>query len=373
MRGLGHIVETDVLVCGLGPAGASAARAAAQSGASVIAIERNARPGLPVQCAEFVPMMLGSELPDVSKSSVQDIREMRTFVGGENAKTMPDFRGHIINRALFDQRLIESAMQAGARCHFAAPLRGIGDNGTTNAGPDMAIRCKVIIGADGPRSPVALAAGLGNRDFVETRQITVDLRVPHNATDIFLHRKIAGGYAWLFPKGDVCNVGLGVDPAYKHHLKPLLEKLHRQLVGEGRVGAEIHKSTGGLIPVGGISGLTGKIGAAPALICGDAAGLTNAVTGAGINSAVVSGRLAGEAAGRMAAGDADAADDYRAEVESLFARSIAHSVRKRRELMRLYDNGLPEDRDLRDGWIAFPQYWQQSGAAAKSDKAREMV
>ena len=51
--------KIDVLVVGLGPAGASAARAAVLAGASVIAVERRRAVGVPVQCAEFVPLPMG--------------------------------------------------------------------------------------------------------------------------------------------------------------------------------------------------------------------------------------------------------------------------------------------------------------------------
>ena len=79
---------------------------------------------------------------------------------------------------------------------------------TTSAGARL--RPRVLIGADGPHSSVGAAIGAINRDLVETRQVTVPLVLPHDATDIFLSADYPGGYAWLFPKGAVANVGLGV-------------------------------------------------------------------------------------------------------------------------------------------------------------------
>ena len=81
---------------------------------------------------------------------------------------------------------------------------------------------------------------------------TVPLLQPFEATDIFLSAGIRGGYAWLFPKGDVANLGLGVEPAAREELKPLLESLHEHLVSDGRVGAQVLGHTGGAIPVGGM-------------------------------------------------------------------------------------------------------------------------
>jgi digeranylgeranylglycerophospholipid reductase len=351
----------DVLVVGLGPAGAAAAAEAARAGARVLAVERNAEPGRPVQCAEFVPKMLGFDVKAVAASRVQNIATMETFVKAEPVDITPDFQGHMIDRAGFDQALVAAAQSAGAECRFSTPLRAITTDGRAVIGTGETVAARVIIGADGPRSPVGCAIGAVNSDLLETRQITVDLRRPHGGTDIFLRPEIVGGYAWLFPKGEVCNIGLGLVPSEKARLKPLLEALHAQLVAEGRVGTRVHRTTGGLIPVGGISALAGKAGRVPVLLAGDAAGLTNPVTGAGIASAVVSGRLAGQAAAALVAGRSGALADYVEEVEDLFAASLALALRRRRAVMAVYaDGAAPDAQTLRDGWIAYPQYWSRA-------------
>ena len=48
---MSELLQTEVLVVGLGPAGASAAEAAARAGARVIGLDRKERAGVPVQCA----------------------------------------------------------------------------------------------------------------------------------------------------------------------------------------------------------------------------------------------------------------------------------------------------------------------------------
>ncbi|WP_193175046.1 geranylgeranyl reductase family protein [Oricola nitratireducens] len=355
--------DVDVLVVGLGPAGASAAAAAAEKGLSVLAIERNAEPGLPVQCAEFVPMMIGMQLPEMGDSRVQAISEMQTFIGGEEAVVTPDFRGYMVDRARFDQYLIAQAQKAGAQCRFATSLRGLDANGMATIGDGETVKAKLVIGADGPRSRVGEAIGAVNTELVETRQITLDLTDPHAATDIFLNAEIVGGYAWLFPRGDVCNLGLGVTAEHKARLKPLLDALHAQLVAEGRVGETIIRHTGGLIPVGGLVGPAGMLGETAVLLAGDAAGLTNPVTGAGIPSAVMSGKSAGVAAAGFVAGDADAPGDYAEELDDIFGPSLALALSRRREILDTYrQGGLPDKGDMRKSWIAFPQYWKKDAA-----------
>lgn len=356
----------DVLVVGLGPAGAEAARAAAEQGCRVLAVERNARPGEPVQCAEFVPMMIGMQLPDPGNSGVQGIEAMRTFLPGAAPEVTDDFRGRMVDRARFDRHLIALAQAAGAECRFGTPLHGLSPDGTAGLGDGKTCRALVVIGADGPRSRVGAAIGAVNAELVETRQITVDLLAPQTATDIFLNPAIRGGYAWLFPKGGEANLGLGIASRDKAQLKPLLDALHAQLVAEGRVGARILRHTGGAIPVGGIVGPAGLLGAIPVLLAGDAAGLVNPVTGAGIPAAVMSGRMAGLAAAAFVAGRTDAPTDYAEDLDDTFGASLALALRRRRDLLSTYrDGAAPGLDDLRRGWIAFPQYWARDASAAR--------
>ena len=346
----------DALVVGLGPAGASAAAVLARSGVSVLAVDRKAEAGHPVQCAEFVPAVIGAEVAALSAVAVQPIDHMLTFVETDGPDEMPNFPGQMIDRRAFDARLVAQARRAGADSRFGTIVRAINSDGTVDLGHDS-VRPRLLVAADGPRSIVGAAIGQQNMALVETRQIRVALRDAHSATDIFLSADIPGGYGWLFPIGDHANLGLGVRPEDRGELKPLLDALHARLIAEGRVGAEILCHTGGAIPVGGMVNPVGQIGKAAVLLAGDAAGLTNPVTGAGINSAAISGRMAGEAGRDWLAGDADALDDYREELGFLFGSALDRAKRRRAAVLATYQRGGPSRRDLRDGWIAYPEYW----------------
>ena len=95
------------------------------------------------------------------------------------------------------------------------------------------------------------------------------------------------------------------------------------------------------------------------LLAGDAAGLTNPVTGAGIASAVQSGTMAGRAAADFVNGRAAALDDYEEELGDIFDAALNRALRRRRELLACYDNGgRPDARALEDGWIGSPRYWR---------------
>jgi geranylgeranyl reductase family protein len=352
-------IETpDIVIVGLGPAGSRAASAAAAAGLDVVALERRTEAGRPVQCAELVPALLDQEVRGLGAARRQTVGRMCTQVECEPADELDNFPGSMIDRAAFDGKLAADAARAGTDCRFGVSLSGVGPDGVVHGSDGSALRPRVVIGADGPRSRIGAAIGRANLDLVETRQITVPLLAPHDATDIFLRADYRGGYGWLFPKGAVANFGIGVVPDARRSLKPLLAALHHELVHAGRVGRDVLCLTGGAIPVGGRLVSMGWLGRVPVLLAGDAAGLANPVTGAGIAAAVQSGTLAGQAAAAWLSGTSHALDGYEDELHDIFDAALARALRRRRALLAAYGRGRQPDRtQLRAGWIAYPEYW----------------
>lgn len=367
-------VETDVLVVGLGPGGASAAASAAAAGLRVVGAERKRRFGEPVQCAEFVPRPMG-RYAKADGVRVQSIAGMKTFLPSGSAVATA-FPGLMIDRAAFDRAIIQRARDNGARLwdgtrlavlsapHAMAVLEH-GDGSTTE------VRYRLLVAADGPSSTVAMALGLPKLKTVNTRQYTVPLLRDYEDTDIWVSDDYPGGYAWLFPKGAVANLGLGIDRRWQADLKAPLDTLHRQLLEQGLVGGEILARTGGLIPVGGLrpSLVTGN-----AVFVGDAAGLTHPITGAGIAAAVVSGERAGEAAADWLAGDAEALADYEEDVRDQFEETLRRAVARRQFLETCW--GTPaarRDQIMRRGWIAFDEYFAEGNPREFTDGKPEVA
>lgn len=351
--------DVDVLVIGLGPGGASAALTAARAGGRVLGVDRNQRIGEPVQCAEFVPRPMGGYARDEGVLR-QTIDGMKTVLPSGTVEHSA-FPGLMIDRAAFDRAIAERAADAGAtletgtrlvaldRAERTATLRG-------SDGEETTVRFGAIIGADGPRSPSAALAGLPELRTVQTRQYTVPLLKPYTDTDVWLSDDFPGGYAWLFPRGDMANLGLGIDKRVDRDLKAPLDGLHAQLVEQGLVGETILGRTGGAIPVGGLRERLYVDG--PLLLVGDAAGLTHPITGAGISAAVVSGELAGRAAMGWLQGDPEALDDFEEDVRDQFEASVQRGVQRRLELDRLWRTpAAHDDAAMRRGWIAFNDYF----------------
>ena len=365
-------MHPDVLVVGFGPAGASVAAAAAAAGCNVLAVERRAVIGAPVQCAEFVSSVLSIDALSWASVGSVPIERMVTVVEGEPAEVTDDFRGRMISRLLFDQALARRAIARGARCITGTGVTRVLADGTVRLSDGREMRPRVLVGADGPRSRIGAAIMSANREFVATRQVTVRLTQPHDATDIFLRAAYRGGYAWLFPRGPVANVGIGVDYAGRECLKPLLSDLVAELVAAGRIAPRAaERLTGGLIPVGGRLRAIGRLGRVPVLLAGDAAGLTNPVTGAGIDVAVCSGQLAGAAVAKWLAGDSAAIDDYEDELAALYDPAYARALRRRRDLLSCGAGGRPSVAMLRRAWISAPEYWSESRTPNPSASAPE--
>ena len=331
----------------------------------MIAVDRRREAGLPVQCAEFVPALIGIDVGDLARSVRQSIASMTTFVEDDAPELTHPFPGQMLDRATFDASLVADAVAAGAQCRFGATVRRIGGDAAVTLADGTTIVAAVIVGADGPRSRVGRAIGSVNAALVETRQITVPLLVAHDATDIFLSKSIPGGYGWLFPKRGVANLGAGIDPAHRGRLKAIVSRLHETLIGEHRVGEKVLGVTGGAIPVGGMLRVQRRLGTAHVLLAGDAAGLSNPVTGAGIAAAVHSGRLAGEAAGAVARGDPQAAIAYEEELRDVLGAALERAVRRRAELRQAAERGIGKDA-LRRGWIAYPEYWTEQTEEARA-------
>ncbi len=352
------IYTADVLIVGLGPAGAAAASVAARGGLSVIGVDRRQEVGVPVQCAEFVPLPMG-KYAKAEGVLYQPIRGMKSFLPSGLVEAT-SFPGLMIDRAAFDQSLAHQAREHGADLWLDSRLTGLDAAGRQarikTVHGEVTVAYQLLIAADGPHSPVAAELELPAMEVVSTRQYTVPLNQQYVDTDIWLSADYPGGYAWLFPKGKWANLGLGLDKRYTADMKVPLDALHRQLAGQNLVGDDIVYRTGGAIPVGG---LRERLVVGNVLFTGDAAGLTHPITGAGISAAVISGERAGEAAViRQTTGNTAALADFEEDIRDQFEVTIARAVERRRWLNQYWQtDAVQSDALHRKAWIAFPDYF----------------
>ncbi|HXW67645.1 MAG TPA: geranylgeranyl reductase family protein [Thermoplasmata archaeon] len=293
----------DVVVVGAGPAGALAARAAAEAGATTLVLDRRPELGHPVQCGEFVPAP--QELLDLfgARELIADAYEIppgtvlrstrwMTCVSPYGHRFRFPLAGMTLSRRAFDKALAFRAEGAGAQLRFPAGVVGLrGD--TLRLASGASVQAGAVVAADGPLSTIGRALGFSPaREMF--RMVTATSDGPlSDGIDLHFGRAAPGGYAWSFPRAHDLNVGLGVSA-----LSPgrSLDGLLDAFVAREGIGP-VRERTHWWVPIGPPpeSLVRGR-----ALFAGDAANLVMSTNGAGIPTAMLSGWLAGRAAARFA-------------------------------------------------------------------------
>lgn len=319
--------ECDVLVVGLGPAGAAAATAAAKAGLRVIALDRRqSDAGGARACPEFIPIPLGLHA-HAERVVIQSIVGTRRHAGGDTLGTglLP---GSVVDRDAFDRALVDFSRAAGAGLRLGTALSALDADESTAVigvnGHALGVHFRALVAADGHASAVARLLGLAPLKKMHTQRYRVALHAPQETVDIWVSPQYPGGYGWMMPAGRDAVIATGMEEQVAGEA---LDALHRQLAGAGLVGSEIRGRSAGAVPVGG---LRERLTFGNILFAGDAGGLAHPLTGAGIHPAVVSGEAAGRAAAEWAAGNLGAIPDYEARMRGQFGETLERA-RKNRE------------------------------------------
>jgi digeranylgeranylglycerophospholipid reductase len=311
--------EWDVIVVGAGPAGGLSALAPAQAGLRTLILEKRPVVGLPIQCGEYMPE---NEEIKAMLPRVREIDAIFDFPASLKALECPtitltspkkrsyvfDFRGFSTWRNLWDQHFVERSVRAGAvlrrRHNFLGLVNGGGarwrgvevltDDGVKRYG------AKAIIGCDGPHSLVARSLGFPKQ--VLTPAASCDGGGKWEPTvQLFFGPIAPGGYAWVIPKCEGANVGVGYQTRFVPQGTNMRQVMRRFL---GFIGARESKTTGGYIPM---EGPRPRTCAGNVMLAGDAAGHVMATNGGGIPIAMIAGWLAGRQAVRIATKGEDSA------------------------------------------------------------------
>jgi digeranylgeranylglycerophospholipid reductase len=299
----------DVLVIGAGPAGSTAARAAAMAGAHTILIDRKGEIGVPVQCGEGIGAYLFPFLPFKipEEQLIWKLNEISLWANGVTvARTGSLWTTYMVNRNDFDTWLVKSAEIKGAQLLTNAELSTLevkDDYTVTRATVktpegEKQIKPRVVIAADGVDSTVLKLLGFkidkkttcGKVLSFEMKNLR--LRDPHSF-QVFLGDFAPGVYAYILPKSrTTANVGTGtivpqkrVKSCYEEFLElpPVKSQLTDGTVIADKSGwAPIRYLTdewvyGNVLLVGDVANQNFKPfveGIIPTMICGDLAGKT---------------------------------------------------------------------------------------------------
>jgi geranylgeranyl reductase family protein len=351
-----NTLSCDILVVGAGPAGGATALAAAQRDRRVLVVDRREVVGMPVRCAEYIPAMLLGRLDLGESFIVQRTRGMRTYLPGEPVREMRA-PGFTIHRDLFDQAMINAAMDAGAGLMTSTRAVRRIDAQTVllkrRDGRYLKVRANIIVGADGPRSTVGRWVGAVNTNLLPGIQALMPLTAPLDWTEVYFDPEIYAGYGWLFPKKEVANVGIGLKttPRNPRRTRAVLERFISRLRASGKVSGEPVGYAAGWIPAQPVRlAVYGNV-----MLVGDAAGHTHPITGAGIANAVVCGEMAGRwAAKAVEKNDPSVLHHYDDQWLDLFRHSLEHAHRRRQSMETCWQDFAET---VRSCWIGFREYY----------------
>jgi len=293
MKTLGHY---DCCVVGGGPVGAMAARSAAQQGARVLLVEKGASPTYPDRCTGIVSPRCLKEAGLDQRVIVRAIRG--GIIHAPNGRSVrieaADTRAVVIDRRLFNIRLLEMAQEAGVE--FAPQSRVVGlENEAAiieRAGDTYQAEARVVIGADGPKSQVAAWTKLP-----PPAQLLVGLQAmaryepeDPDLIEVFIDQELAPGFfAWVVPAEDgIARVGLAT-----HQLQRAASLLKRFL---DKLKLKPLKINAGLIPIG----TRAQTVAEGVMVVGDAAAQAKPTSGGGLYTGICAAKIAGQVAAEHA-------------------------------------------------------------------------
>lgn len=314
----------DVIVVGAGPAGSTAARTVAASGASVLLLEKDRDIGVPVRCAEAVgkegiEKILGYA---VKREWIADEISRFKFVAPDGKAVYPkiNMTGYVLHRRQFDYDLAVAAAQAGARVMTNAYVSDLvrSENYVTGVncrinGRKYQIAADIVIGADGVESRVGRWAGLNMTIPVRDMETCSQVTVHHSGIEpgmcqfYFSQEDFPGGYGWVFPKGgQTANIGLGI--AGNLVKKRTADERLQDFLDRYFPGAAVLSRTVGGVPC---ANRPERISGNGVMLVGDAAFQSNPMTGGGITSGMAGAKIAGEVAVRAVAEKNFSADFFK--------------------------------------------------------------
>jgi flavin-dependent dehydrogenase len=232
----------------------------------------------------------------------------RPFVrGGGRTLVFATQRRHL------DAFLAASAVSAGVVFRDGARVDLIEPTGgpvvRVNGQP---IRCEAVVGADGANGITARACGLSRPS---TYGVAYEGTVPFGRQEsrfrgsaVIELGTVGGGYAWILPKGDHLNVGIG---GWQREGGALRRRLAEFCARHGVDPTLLAEVQGHRLPLRAVGC---RLGGGRALLVGDAAGLVDPLSADGMYEAFVSARLAAASILAMLAGRSPNLDSYTRDV-----------------------------------------------------------
>lgn len=307
-------MKYDVIVVGGGPAGSSAAYFLSKKGFNVALVDKKKFPRDKLCGGAFSPNLVRS-YPDLFEnvSSVIEATSKEGVIHSTNLKIA--LAGKVsmftVLRYKFDNFLFNRAKDVGATTieTWNAKEIKIRQNEVIVSNRKDNIYGKIAIIAEGASG--TLAEKLGIRKHWSKKELIVsfanEIHVGENVVEdiygtnrsfhFYINFGNKPGYAWIFPKKEHINIGLGtylattseVKETYRGFIKFLMTKKYLPKI-------EMPKLKAAMIPIRGPPKQTfgNRV-----LLVGDSAGMVSPITGGGIKLGIISAKIASETISRL--------------------------------------------------------------------------
>jgi len=315
-----------ISIIGAGPVGSYLAYLLASQGREVHVYEEHSEIGLPVHCTGIVTSKFADIIEPDDSFVVNTIDKVRLFSPNNSFVELKLGKNYVLDRAKLDQKLAKGAERADAEFHLSHRFVDFKEGKliVEHDGKLHSKKTDVLVGADGPLSPVAKSAGMfNNRRFFQGIQARARLE-NDNAVEFFLR---PGGFSWIVPESkNIARVG-SLD---WENPNPPFERLLESRLGPGYKDSVIEYQ-GGMIPLHNPKVQTAKDSI---FLVGDAATMVKPTTGGGI----VQGLLGAEAL-------ADALINRR-DYRELWRAKIGRELKTALFLRRILDGFTDKDYNL---------------------------
>ncbi|MGL6298131.1 MAG: geranylgeranyl reductase family protein [Methanobacteriaceae archaeon] len=298
----------DVIIVGAGPVGSHLAYNLAKKGIKVCVLEKKTQVGIPLQCAGILSKKV-LDLIDIHEEFILN-RVKGAYLHSPNnsilkiAKNDPE--AYIIDRVAFDQYLAKKAEDAGATILMAHNVCNVDTiNNIVSCKNGEVFHSKIIVGADGYKSPVSKALGNVSKYF-KASQFLIEVNGNFDSNDesnklsgklsrifgnnefvsLFTSQNISPGFLWVIPtSNNQFRVGMFSNHDFKFqkdYINEFLEGLSNGYCVDNNqetVKIEVLKHYKGYIPI--FDGNKNILENTTMLI-GDAASQIKPTTGGGI-------------------------------------------------------------------------------------------
>jgi len=343
-----------ILIIGGGPAGSSAAHTLASHGMDTALIDQAVFPRdklcgglLTLRSKKIYSRIFAAPWEPVVDFTAHGVK---LFHQGRLLNEVADASELFFTRRLdFDQYLLKQAIARGTTAYLGDAVVALDISRKTcrlRSGAEFTF--DTLIGADGVNSLVAknlFGKAFDHDSIAFALEMEVDrTQFPYSISDPEIIFGLARwGYGWVFPKKDTLTVGLGGLHAKNPDLKKRFHEFLEMRFGSIPAG----RIKGHYLPFGDYRKVPGRDNV---LLCGDAAGLVEPVTGEGMAFAMQSGQYAAEAIIEAHASGRDALPCYQTRYREI-TRDFDHANRLRTLLFskageRLFLKALPTSKSL---------------------------